>query len=79
MGFCRKNQIEVVAFIPPFAPSVIDKMEEGGNHTYLAKVAPSVQEIFDVYGYEFYDNIGHYDLYRKKSTKAEGKLSAAME
>lgn len=55
LGFCRKNQIEVVAFIPPFAPSVIDRMEEGGNHTYLAKVAPSVQEIFDVYGYEFYD------------------------
>lgn len=55
LEYCSKQHIQVIAFIPPFAPSVVDRMEGEGHYKYLKKIMPSVQDMFDRYEYEIYD------------------------
>lgn len=55
LEFCSQREIFVIAFITPYAPSVVKKMEETGGYSYLNKIAPALQGMFDRYGYELYD------------------------
>lgn len=53
---CSEKDIEIIGFIPPFAPSVYQKMKSYGNqYGYLDKIGDECQLIFNQYGYEFYD------------------------
>ena len=56
LSLCNEQNIYVIGVIPPYAPSVIDKMNSlGDNYSYLYKIYPESKSLFDKYGYELYD------------------------
>jgi hypothetical protein len=52
---CKRRNINVIAFIPPFAPYVNLKMEVSGNYNYVKKIYTTLYPIFEQFDYEFYD------------------------
>lgn len=68
LSYCKEKNINVVGFLAPFAPSIYDIMSESGNYNYLNEIMPACANLFDSYGYEFYDymdgeNLGLSDEY----------------
>lgn len=55
LHYCHKKEIKVIAFLPPFANSVISKMEETGKYNYLDSLFIHVKKICDKYENEIYD------------------------
>ncbi|SHG57821.1 hypothetical protein SAMN04488109_0913 [Chryseolinea serpens] len=55
LAFCKAQQIEVIAFLPPFAPTVFQKMKDLGKYGYLKMIYPQISPVFEKYGYEVYD------------------------
>ncbi len=55
LDWCGQNGIRVVAYLPPYAPSVYAAMQRTGNYTYLDSIHQNILEIFDIYGGECYD------------------------
>ncbi len=67
LSLCEEKGVSVVAYLPPFPPSVNEKMAEGG-YQYLDTVPDELKKIFDAYSFEFYDytdvtNLGCDDSY----------------
>jgi hypothetical protein len=52
---CKKRNINVIGFIPPFAPYINLKMEESGKYNYIKKIYITLFPIFEQFHYEFYD------------------------
>ena len=55
LAFCNEHQIQVVLIIPPYAPSVYQRMEETGKYGYLDWIPQILTELCQPYGYEVYD------------------------
>lgn len=55
LAFCKQEGIEVIAFLPPFAESVCQKMEQSGNYAYMGKIMPALKPVFEKRGFELYD------------------------
>ncbi len=55
LAFCKKNNMNVIGFIPPFANSVHEKMEESSNYTYINKLSKNIIPIFKKHNFEFYN------------------------
>ena len=55
LDYCKNNEIHVIAFFPPFAPTAYDSMISMGKHSYIQQAATLLPNIFDAYGFEFYD------------------------
>lgn len=55
LEYCKENEIEVIGFAPPFAPSVYDKMLVSGNYGYLNEMNCRCEELFEEYGYSYFD------------------------
>lgn len=56
LSYCKKKNIYVIGFLPPFAPSVVDRMKkEGVKYKYLWQINPIVTPIFERYKYKFFD------------------------
>lgn len=55
LSYCQKNNINVIGFLPPFAPSIYNMMKNSGNYNYLTEIAPACKKIFEKYNLEFYD------------------------
>jgi len=55
LAFCKTNQIEVIAFLPPFANAVFQRMNDVGKYGYLKRIYPEINPVFEKYGYELYD------------------------
>lgn len=56
LGECARRRIEVVGFLPPFPPRVLDAlglMRE--RYGYLDDLAPAVATVFRKHGFAFYD------------------------
>lgn len=51
----RKRDIEVVTYLPPFAPTVARALVESKGHRYLREIAPAVRPIVEQAGYAFFD------------------------
>ncbi len=64
LSYCKDNDIRVIGFLAPFAPSIYDLMDETGNYGYLGEINPACTELFNKYGFEFYDYMdgGKLDL-----------------
>ena len=54
LRYCKNNDILVIGFTPPFAPSVYNRMITSGNYGYLTEIDPLCEELFTEYGYEYY-------------------------
>lgn len=55
ISYCKSNNIYLVAFIPPYAPSVNAKMEESGKYGYMKEIVPAINSIFQQYDYPLFD------------------------
>ncbi len=55
LAFCKNEGIEVIAYLPPYAPTVYAKMQASGNYTYMEQIAPTIQPMFADYGFALYD------------------------
>lgn len=55
LEFCKSNEIEVVAFIPPLGDAVYKKMEASGKYRYIEKIYPTINPLFKKYGFELYN------------------------
>jgi hypothetical protein len=52
---CKARNINVIAFIPPFAPMVNKKIVETDKYGYMKEIYPSLSPFFEQFGYEIYD------------------------
>lgn len=55
LEYCAANGIEVTAFLPPYAPSVWQRMQQTGNYQYISAAVPILKELFAEYGFEVFD------------------------
>ncbi|TDP61021.1 hypothetical protein [Flavobacterium dankookense] len=55
LKFCQENKIKVIAFLPPFADKVYDRMETSTNYGYLKNMHKKIKPFFDNYNFEVYD------------------------
>ncbi|MDJ1496546.1 hypothetical protein QNI19_26670 [Cytophagaceae bacterium DM2B3-1] len=53
---CKKRNIYVVGFLPPFANSVVNKIHSmKDKYSYLSLLSPEIQPIFSKYNFNFFD------------------------
>lgn len=56
LDWCRSHRIMVTAFLPPYAPSVLDSMREPSlRFGYLEKIFPALDPIFRERGFQVFD------------------------
>lgn len=55
LAYCSSHEIEVVAYLPPYPPTVYNAMQQDGNYTYLQQIYPTLLPLFEKYGFELYD------------------------
>ncbi|MFH6994875.1 hypothetical protein [Flavobacterium sp. FlaQc-48] len=55
LKYCKEQKIFVVAFLPPFADKIYNKMNESGKYDYLKEIYNKVKPVFDNYNFEVYD------------------------
>ena len=55
LAWCNDRDIQVVLIIPPYAPSVYERMAESGNYGYFDWIPKILTELCEPYGYEVYD------------------------
>ena len=53
--FCAQHGIKLVGVIPPYAPSVWQRMTESGSYGYLQQLPAALSEVFAPYGFELFD------------------------
>lgn len=57
LSYCKSENMNVLAYQAPFAPSVIDRMNASGNYGYIEEITPVCERLFDKYGYEYFDYV----------------------
>ncbi|MGE3974336.1 MAG: hypothetical protein AB7F59_07425 [Bdellovibrionales bacterium] len=55
LNLCRSRNIEVVAFLPPYAHAVYEALKDSGHHSYMAKIYPALEPLFQKYHYTVHD------------------------
>ena len=68
LKYCYENNITVIGFTPPFAPSVYNKMIASGKYGYLTEIDDMCEQLLAKYDYEYYsymsgDILGTEDSY----------------
>jgi hypothetical protein len=60
--YCKKNDIYVVGFLPPFADKVNLKIKHSGNYSYMDSIFNKTNKIFKLYNFELWDmtNLKNY-------------------
>ncbi|MCC7073396.1 MAG: hypothetical protein IT383_18945 [Deltaproteobacteria bacterium] len=83
----RERGLEVVAYLPPFAPSVERRLRATGKHSYVDKISPVITPIFARHGFKVFDftsceSVGCTDEEFldgfHAGTKADARMLAAM-
>ena len=57
LQFCRDHSIEALGFSPPYAPAILDRMNEQGRHSYLQVYTGKVSALFEKYDFVFMDSL----------------------
>ena len=55
LQFCKKNSIQVIVVLPPFAESTYNKMVTSGKYEYIKSIPKKCYNITKNYGFECYD------------------------
>lgn len=56
LEFCTERNIYVIAYAPPYAPTVNEAMDQhGGDYGYQKEMLALLPSIFTAHGYEFHD------------------------
>ncbi len=62
LNFCQENQIHLIAFLPPYAPDVYNKMLSTGKYNYITQIEEKIKPYFNEFGFEFYDFTDPYNI-----------------
>ena len=62
LDFCKTNDIQVIAFLPPFANKVNAKLKSTGKYNYLENIYSRSFKYFKKYKFELY-NFQHLEIY----------------
>lgn len=54
LNYCSDRGVKVVAFLPPYADAVWDKMRDSGRYGYLEKLEPLLKQTFNRHNAEIY-------------------------
>lgn len=55
LTYCYNHSIEVIAYLPPYAPAVWKKMIATGNYSYMTRIDRVIRPLFEKYKYTLYD------------------------
>lgn len=55
LELCQQRGITVIAFLPPFMPSLWDQLVAGGQHTYILDLPQRLTPLFDSFGFKLFD------------------------
>jgi hypothetical protein len=55
LEYCSKNEIHVIAFFPPYAKEVLEKIEESGKYGYIFKLHSTLNPLFNKYNFSLFD------------------------
>lgn len=55
LSYCHNHSIKVVAYLPPYAPSVMKYMNRTGMYSYLYQIYPALLPLFKHYDYSLFD------------------------
>ncbi len=61
LGWCSEQGIQVVGYLPPYAPGIRQAMLESGRYAYMDAIYGEILEIFDIFDMECYDFTGMPD------------------
>ena len=70
--YCRDNNINVVAVIPPFANTVMQQLKRSGMHDYIDKIFNEINPIFVLHGFELWDMTDLQDYGSKDDEVVDG-------
>ncbi|MBC8170488.1 MAG: hypothetical protein H7X77_02410, partial [Anaerolineae bacterium] len=62
LEWAEANEVQVIGFMPPFAPELYQRMLKRGNHTYIEQLIPKLETLFAEYGFAFFDFSGGGDF-----------------
>lgn len=68
LSYCKREKIYVVAFLPPYAQAVYEKMKLSGKYTYIDGIYPAAKQVFEKYNFELWD---FTELHRFNSNDTE--------
>lgn len=62
ISFCKKNNIYLIAILPPFADAVNSKITNSGNYKYINDIYSNTESLFKANNYELWDlsNLSKY-------------------
>lgn len=55
ISYCSAHKIKLIAFLPPFAPSVWNYLMKDQRYSYMTKIADSIRDFFDQDNYYLYE------------------------
>lgn len=55
LAWCDGQGITVIGFMPPFSPTLYDRMMRRGNHGYIPALAARLDAMFEAHGDVFFD------------------------
>ena len=55
IDFCLENDIDLIAFMPPFPPTIYAEMQTTGNYEYIPKTVDHLNDLFADTGFSYFD------------------------
>lgn len=55
IDFCLENEIELIAFMPPFPPTIYEEIQATGNYGYIPKTVEQLRAMFADTGFFYFD------------------------
>lgn len=55
LAWCDAHDIAVIGFLPPFTPTLYDRLIRRGNHEYIPALAERLETMFSAHGDFFFD------------------------
>ena len=55
LRYCNENNIKLIAYLPPYAPDVYEKLKASGNYKFMDSIYKELQPYFQEYNAEVFD------------------------
>ena len=55
IDFCQENNIQLIAFMPPFPPTIYAEMQATGNYGYIPKTVDYLRDLFAETDFDYFD------------------------
>jgi hypothetical protein len=55
LALCERRQILVIGFLPPFPPTIADRLVASGHYKYIGEITPALAPLFTARGWALFD------------------------